>query len=72
MCKAFPYGRAFLLAVSHWPLAFTYPLRFARPPNLGGQYFSFLYSSPKLGEVTESQRGLSFWQLYFADQEDGI
>ena len=33
-----------------------YPLRYARPPNLGGQYF-ILYSSPKLGEVAESLRG---------------
>ena len=28
---------------------FIYPLRYARPPNLGGQYL--MYSSPNLGEV---------------------
>ena len=107
--QSLPEWEGFFLAFSHWPLAITYPLRFARPPNLGGQFcfckmsqcvtyppnlsvkgasryaFAFakcpnvlptpapppvrglrslrstkypIYSSPKLGEVAESQRGL--------------
>ena len=44
---------------------FTYPLRFARPPNLEGQIRSASISSSKLGEVPGGRRGM----LAFADSE---
>ena len=47
-----------LLAISHW-LFFTDPLRYARPPNFGGQYYELpSFSSPKLGEVPKGRWGL--------------
>ena len=44
-------------------LFFTDPLRFARPPNLRGTNCCVSISSPKLGEVAESQRGMLLYVL---------
>ena len=40
-------------------LPLTDPLRFARPPNFGGQYFLPLYSSPNSGRCPLGRWGLS-------------